>query len=247
MANIQRRRMRLGELLVAAGVLDESRLDAALAEQRKTGGKLGNILVEMGFLNETLMVKALSRQLGLPLVNLDRQDISSSALAVLDAELCERYGVVPIDRNEEQRLVRVATSDPTNYQALDALAFKTNLKVEPVIATASSIRGSIRRHYYGETSPVPSPPSAPPPRGPEPEKSYTLETRDRSDKTRANGRSSPTRDRSLEAASMEIDRLHKKVEEQSETLRELLKILLEKGIIDSQAYSAKLLKGKPTR
>ena len=59
-------RIRLGELLVRAGVLDEYKLNAALAEQQRWGGRLGRVLVDMGFVSEEILVKALSKQLAVP-------------------------------------------------------------------------------------------------------------------------------------------------------------------------------------
>jgi hypothetical protein len=146
-----KRKLRLGELLVAAGVLDETHLNAALAEQRKWGGELGRVLVDMKIVSEEIMVKALSRQLGLACIDLDRQRLPGSVTKILPVDLCERYGIFPVGMQQERRVVQVATSDPTNYEALDEVAFRTNMKVEPVVATPSGIDRAIRRYYYGET------------------------------------------------------------------------------------------------
>ena len=146
------RRMRLGELLVAAGVLDETHLEAALAEQKKWGGKLGRILVDMGFLSEDLMVKALSKQLGIPRVDLDKDELPREVARLLPVNLCERYGLFPVSRDDDTRTFHVATADPTGWEALDEVSFRTGLKVQPVVASASAIDRAIRRYYYGEST-----------------------------------------------------------------------------------------------
>lgn len=146
----QRSRIRLGELLIAAGVIDETKLKAALAEQKKWGGKLGRTLVDMGFLTEELMVRALARQLGLPKLDPAVDPLPASVTTLLGVQFCERYGVMPVGGDVDKKVVQLATSDPTNYQALDEIAFHTGLRVEPVVAASSSIDKAIRKYYYGE-------------------------------------------------------------------------------------------------
>ncbi len=241
MATAQRRRMRLGELLVAAGVLDETRLNAALAEQRKWGGKLGTILVDMGFLTETLMVKALSRQLGLPEVDLAKEEIPSHVTSFLGVDVCERYGVLPLGKDTERRVLRVATSDPTNYQALDAVAFRTNLKVEPVVAAASSIDRAIRRYYYGEAT-VTSSTLEPSKYGlGASEETYSLDESDESKASPA-GSSAKVESISNEELMAAVQRLDGTVTAQVRALRGLVELLVEQKLIDRDAYLAKVRK-----
>ncbi len=146
------RRRRLGELLIEAGVLDETRLKAALQEQRKWGGKLGRTLVEMGFITEAVMVQSLSKQLQLASIDLDTQALPATVASMMRVDLCERYGVFPVGGDARTRTLNLATSDPTNVEALQELSFATNAKVVAVVATASSIDRAIRRYYYGETT-----------------------------------------------------------------------------------------------
>lgn len=240
MATAQRRRMRLGELLVAAGVLDETRLNAALAEQRKWGGKLGTILVDMGFLTESLMVKALSRQLGLPEIDLDKEVVHSNVTAMLGVDVCERYGVFPVGKDSEKRVLRVATSDPTNYQALDAVAFRTSLKVEPVVAAASSIDRAIRRYYYGES--VTSSATLDPGR-------YGLASGESTFKGDAFEKAAVEEEEPREAVAGKepdedvlaaVHRLEKTLSAQVRALRSLVEILVENGVIDREVYLSKV-------
>ena len=151
-------RRKLGELLVAAGVLDEARLKAALAEQKKWGGKLGRILIELGFVKEEIMVKALSHQLQLPAVDLTRDLPSAEAISQVPVQMAEKYGVFPMAYDDAKKALSVASSDPTNETSLRDLRMELGLRtVNPVVASASDIDRAIRRYYYGEkTSSVPT-------------------------------------------------------------------------------------------
>src|SRR5216117_2766791 len=105
-------RKRLGEILVQAGVLDETRLRAALAEQRRWGGPLGRILVEMGGISEEVMVQALSHQLNFPAINLDTKVIPTDVLDLVPPELAEQHSVLPFA--VQGKFLDVAMADPTN-------------------------------------------------------------------------------------------------------------------------------------
>jgi type IV pilus assembly protein PilB len=146
------RKRRLGEILVEAGLLSEVKLRAALSEQRKWGGKLGRTLVEMGFVDEDSMAAALSRQLNLPRVDLDKLQVPLEVVQLLRIDIAERYGVFAFEGDAKQKTLQVATSDPTNVEALQELAFNTGLRVIPSVAGPSAIDRAIRRHYYGEST-----------------------------------------------------------------------------------------------
>lgn len=145
------KRRRLGEILLEAGVLDDAKLQAALIEQRRWGGKLGRTLVDMGFLDEDSMVHALSRQLGLKVVDLDTLPLKTGVLQMLRLDLAERYGVFPIAGDAITKHLTLASGDPTNQEALSELEFASGLTISVAVATQSSIDRAIRKHYYGET------------------------------------------------------------------------------------------------
>ncbi|MFP2895540.1 hypothetical protein [Corallococcus sp. 4LFB] len=180
------RKRRLGEILMDAGLLTETQLRSALAEQRKWGGRLGLTLVQMGVVDESSMVHALSRQLAIPTVDLDKHLPVPSALQALRVDIAERYTVFPVAYEPGTKTLTVATSDPTNVESLQELAFHSGQKLQVVVATASSIERAIRHHYHGEVTSTaatplsfgmdeatfelapPQPESAPPPRTPTP-------------------------------------------------------------------------------
>ena len=68
-------RKKLGELLLEAGVIDQKRLDAALAEQQRWGGRLGRIIVSMKILSEEAIVQALARQLSIPITDFQELEV----------------------------------------------------------------------------------------------------------------------------------------------------------------------------
>src|ERR1700694_2433430 len=109
-------RIRIGDLLVKAGVITELQLKAALAEQQQWGGKLGDILVRMDFLPEGGLVGALSKQPGIARADLTG-DPDTGALAVVPADTAEEFGLVPIALKETGRTLRAAMGAPPNISA----------------------------------------------------------------------------------------------------------------------------------
>jgi hypothetical protein len=143
-------RIRIGDLLVKAGVITELQLKAALAEQHQWGGKLGDILVRMEFLTEEVLVRALSKQTGIARADLTGNP-DAGALAVVPADTAEEFGLVPIALKDQGRTLLVAMSDPLNISATDHLVSLTGgRKVETRLAGASAIRHAISRWYRGE-------------------------------------------------------------------------------------------------
>src|SRR5436190_15343503 len=143
-------RIKIGDLLVKAGVITELQLKAALGEQQHWGGKLGDILVRMDFLTEEVLVRALSKQTGIARADLTGE-VDPSALAVVPPDTAEEYGLVPIALKDQGRTLVVAMSDPMNISATDHLVSLTGgRKIETRLAGAAAIRHAISRWYRGE-------------------------------------------------------------------------------------------------
>src|SRR4051794_28349073 len=143
-------RIKIGDLLVKAGVITELQLKAALAEQQQWGGKLGDILVRMEFLTEEVLVRALSKQTGIARADLTGEG-DKNALALVPADTAEEFGLVPMALKDQGRTILVAMSDPLNISATDHLVSLTGgKKVETQLAGASAIRNAISRWYRGE-------------------------------------------------------------------------------------------------
>ena len=143
-------RIKIGDLLVKAGVITDLQLRAALAEQQQWGGKLGDILVRMEFLTEEVLVRALSKQTGIPRADLTGPG-DRAALALIPPDVAEEFGLVPMQLKDEGRTVVVAMSDPLNLGVTDHLRSLTGAKkIEAQLAGASAIRTAISRWYRGE-------------------------------------------------------------------------------------------------
>jgi len=142
-------RIRIGDLLVKAGVITDLQLKAALAEQSQWGGKLGDILVRMEFITEEVLVRALSKQTGIARADLSG-DADKPAIAQVSAETAEEFNLVPLEVKDEGRTLVVAMSDPGNVMVTDHLRSLTGCRIEAQLAGASAIRGAIARWYRGE-------------------------------------------------------------------------------------------------
>ncbi|MBI1946467.1 MAG: hypothetical protein HYS27_12270 [Deltaproteobacteria bacterium] len=147
--------MRLGEMLIKAGVTTELNVNAALAEQRRWGGKLGQILVRMGAVPEQMLVLALSRQLGIPWLDPGTIEALPEALVQrLPRNACEQYRVLPLQYLSEQRVVKVAMADPLDLVVLDDLRRVFGTRIEPLIVGEQALAGAIRRLFGAQGSTV---------------------------------------------------------------------------------------------
>jgi type IV pilus assembly protein PilB len=136
---------RLGDLLVAEGLISDAQLKQALAEQKGKTDKLGSILVHLGFINEEQLIGFLSRQYGIPSITLSNLDIDNDTLRLVPPSIARKYEVIPVKRIGGS--LTLAMSDPTNVFALDDVAFMTNLQILPVVAPQAAIRAAIEKHY----------------------------------------------------------------------------------------------------
>jgi type IV pilus assembly protein PilB len=156
-------RVRLGELLVSAGILTREQLDQVLLLQKDDGRKLGLLLVERGLVTETQVTQILSQQLAVPWVSLYHIDFSRQLLDLVPQELAEKHCLVPIFVRRVRGLgdtLYVAMDDPTDDIAQKAVSTFAGLPVRTMIAPPSDIRSAIRAYYGGE-DPEPAPPPAP--------------------------------------------------------------------------------------
>lgn len=148
-------RIKLGDLMIKAGLIDEMQLQSALAVQKQWGGRLGDVLVNNGFIDEMMLWKGLSHQLGVPLVSLPDETIVPGIHKVLPLELCQKHALFPIARDDKS--VTIATSDPNNLGGIDEVTFRVGARVKLVLAPDREIEWAIRQYYQGDPSPCPPP------------------------------------------------------------------------------------------
>ncbi|MGE0784905.1 MAG: hypothetical protein AB7S26_04390 [Sandaracinaceae bacterium] len=145
-------RLRLGDMLVAAGVIDEAQVAEALEHQRANGLRLGEALVALGHLGEAEMTQMLSSQLSIPWVDLYHVEFSRELLDLVPAELAQSAGLIPIYIRTVRRqgdTLFVAMTDPLDEDALQQVADASGLPVKPMVANPSDVRGAIRVYYLG--------------------------------------------------------------------------------------------------
>ena len=135
----------LGSLLIDEGLLTEAQLDAALAEQARSGKPLGRLLIEQGTISEAELVRTLARQVGLEFVDLNERTIDGSVAALVSESLARRYQAIPVGW-EDGKLV-VAMADPSNVFAVDDIRALAGAEVHTVVATASQIIETIERFF----------------------------------------------------------------------------------------------------
>ncbi len=139
----------LGALLIDEGLLTDAQLDAALAEQTRSGKPLGRLLIESGTISEAELVRTLARQVGLEFVDLNDRAVDGSVAALVSESLARRYQAIPIGW-EDGRLI-VAMADPSNVFAVDDIRAIAGAEVRTVVATASQINETIERFYRMDT------------------------------------------------------------------------------------------------
>src|SRR5262249_43076885 len=124
-----RRLSRLGDRLIAEGLITREQLQQALAAQKGTRDKLGSILVRLGAISEDKLLGFLSRQYNVPSVSLGQLNIEPDVLRLVPGPLAEKLEVLPIKRSGNT--LTLAMADPSNVLALDDVAFMTNLQIQP--------------------------------------------------------------------------------------------------------------------
>jgi hypothetical protein len=148
---------RLGQLLLERGLIDEEQLEKALSYHRQWNQRLGSALVSQGAIAEGTLTRVLAESLSIPMVDLAKVSEDKEALALLKAEVCERYEVFPIavKHHRGRKTLLLAMSDPLNVAAIDEIAFTTDMTVRPTIAQISSIGAAIRAHYHNQPVEIP--------------------------------------------------------------------------------------------
>ena len=145
MASIAAGTERLGDLLIAEGLITREQLASALADQKATGHRLGYVLVKLGVIQELEVTKIIGRQYRMPAVDLSRFEVDPKILKMIPPEFAQKNIVLPLKR--EGRTLTIAMADPTNTGILDDLKFITRYDLFPVIAGEYTLRNLIEKYY----------------------------------------------------------------------------------------------------
>ncbi|MBI4013323.1 MAG: type IV-A pilus assembly ATPase PilB [Candidatus Rokubacteria bacterium] len=136
---------RLLELLVKENLLTADQAQKAMAEQRKTNERLGTVLKRLGFLSEEDLLDFLSRKYGIPVINLQRVEVTEEIVRLVRKEIVQKYQVFPV--RKVGNTLTLALSDPTVVLAIDDVQFATGLHVIPVLASETAIKDAIDKNY----------------------------------------------------------------------------------------------------
>src|SRR5689334_21233375 len=136
---------RLGDLLVKEKIITPEQLDQAVKKQKDENCRLGTALVKLGFLTDEDVTNFLSRQYGVPAINLSYFEIDPAVVKLIPVETAKRYQILPLSRVGAS--LTIAMVDPTNVFAMDDIKFMTGFNIEPVVASESSILEGIDKAY----------------------------------------------------------------------------------------------------
>src|ERR1700682_2822300 len=136
---------RLGDLLVKEKIITPEQLQQAIKVQKETNCRLGSALVKLSFLTDEDVTNFLSRQYGVPAINLSYFEIDPSVVKLIPFETAKRYQILPLSHVGAS--LTIAMVDPTNVFAMDDIKFMTGFNIEPVVASESSIQEGIEKAY----------------------------------------------------------------------------------------------------
>jgi type IV pilus assembly protein PilB len=122
-----------------------------VAYQKQHGGRLGSVMIKLGLVNDDEITGVLSRQYGVPSINLKYYEVDPSVIRLIPQDTAVRYQVVPLSRVGST--LTIAMTDPTNVFAMDDIKFMTGFNIEPVVAPESAVNEAISK-FYGEAQSV---------------------------------------------------------------------------------------------
>jgi type IV pilus assembly protein PilB len=137
--------VRIGELLLKEKRITPEQLQQVLNYQKDNGGKLGVSLVKLGFVKDEEITALLSKQYGVPSINLAQFEIDPAVLKLIPSETAQKYQIVPLSR--AGATLTIAMTDPTNVFAMDDIKFMTGYNVEPVVASETAVNDALQKYY----------------------------------------------------------------------------------------------------
>jgi len=139
--------VRIGELLLKEKRITPAQLQETLTYQKTHGGNVGFNLVKLGYVKDEEIAALLSKQYGVPSINLAQFEIDPNVIKLVPSETAHKYQIVPLSRSGAT--LTIAMTDPTNVFAMDDIKFMTGYNVEPVVASETMVLEAIQK-YYGD-------------------------------------------------------------------------------------------------
>lgn len=142
--------LKIGELLLFSGKINEKQLESVILEQKNSPKRLGEILLDKGLINSSDIVEVLEQQLGFPKVDLSRYSVNLNTVNIIPETIARKYKVLPID--EKNGKLVLAMVDPLNFFAIDDVKLYTKMDLQPVIASKEEILQLIDKYFSGEST-----------------------------------------------------------------------------------------------
>jgi type IV pilus assembly protein PilB len=136
---------RIGELLIERQLVSQSQLAEALLQQSVSGQQLGSLLVDLGALDDLDLARVLAAHFGLPLADLRQDEPAEDAIALVPEGMARSYTAIPMRRAEAG--LEVAMANPTEREAVEAMAGASGMRVIPLVASPSDVRRAIDKCY----------------------------------------------------------------------------------------------------
>jgi type IV pilus assembly protein PilB len=143
---------RLGEMLLARGLISEDDLDEALETQQRTGERLGNLLVNAGVVTEVDLVRVLAEHFGLEFVDLDDRPIDPSVVQRVKESFARYHQLLPFGWDEENGVLLVAMVNPTNVFSLDDVRTVAGCEIKPFMAEQTQLLRAIDRIWNADAT-----------------------------------------------------------------------------------------------
>ena len=140
-----KRRRKLGEVLIEAGLLSQDQLTNALVECARSGKRLGEYLVDQAIVSEHDITSCLSNQLGFLFVDLAKEDLNPELASTIPEPIAKRYQAVPL--RQEGKSLTVAMDNPLDFEAIQDISFLSGCTVKPVLAARSVIKETLEKIY----------------------------------------------------------------------------------------------------
>jgi MSHA biogenesis protein MshE len=143
--DVRQRKIRLGDLLVQAGLISETQLQLALQDQKRTGSKLGRTVVDLGFVDEVRLLTALSEQLKIPFIDLKHFKFDQTLVQSLPEAMARRFRAIVLSREGGGLLVGM--SDPLDLFALDEMDRILKVRVQPAVVREAELLATLETVY----------------------------------------------------------------------------------------------------
>jgi type IV pilus assembly protein PilB len=138
---------RIGEMLLAACLINQQQLLSALTEQQRTGDRLGSALVKLGYLSEPSLAVYLSKKTHLPCINVGAAEVSAEALRLVPVQAAKSRGVLPL--RVAHGVVYLAVATPLAAEELEELGLPGGSEVVQMISPEFRLKEAIVARYGG--------------------------------------------------------------------------------------------------